>query len=216
MEHELFRSKLKPSVDGALLSNIIRGSSSGGNSHRAAAIELVLERSIQERRQRTSNGGRKGRMPQQRPTPQLEKSDEEPNISIPQVQSASPSPAPQPQSQSSTMATMDPSSVVLSVSGKPEASLGLSTLSESARDVKAAQREEPSVDAKTNPPPPLEDTVQLVCSRCDIEQSRSCLQHGVRCGSCPAFFYTTIKCVGCGVPRAGNLVACTGCHRKFK
>lgn len=53
MEHELFQSELKPSVDGALISSMIRGSSLGLNSHRAAAMELIIERSIQERRERT-------------------------------------------------------------------------------------------------------------------------------------------------------------------
>jgi len=52
MEHELFQSELKPSVDGALISGMIRSSSSGLHSHRAAAMELILERSIQERRER--------------------------------------------------------------------------------------------------------------------------------------------------------------------
>jgi len=52
MEHELFQSELKPSVDGALVSGMIRSSSSGLHSHRAAATELILERSIQDRRER--------------------------------------------------------------------------------------------------------------------------------------------------------------------
>jgi len=52
MEHELFQSELKPSVDGALISGMIRSSSSGLHSHRTAAMGLILERSIQERRER--------------------------------------------------------------------------------------------------------------------------------------------------------------------
>ena len=52
MEYELFRSKLKPSVDGALISGIIRSSSSGLNSHRTAVMELMIEGSIHERRER--------------------------------------------------------------------------------------------------------------------------------------------------------------------
>jgi len=53
MEHELFQSELKPSVDGALISSMIRSSSSGLHSHRAVAMASILERSIQERRERT-------------------------------------------------------------------------------------------------------------------------------------------------------------------
>jgi len=52
MEHELFQSKLKPLVDEASVLKMIRSISSGENSHRAAAVELVLERSVQERRKR--------------------------------------------------------------------------------------------------------------------------------------------------------------------
>ena len=52
MEHELFQSELKPSVDGALVSDIIRSSSSGQNSYRTAAMELLFEKSIQARRKR--------------------------------------------------------------------------------------------------------------------------------------------------------------------
>ena len=52
MEHELFQSELKPSVDGTLISSMIRSSSSGLNSHRAAAMVLILEGSIQDCRER--------------------------------------------------------------------------------------------------------------------------------------------------------------------
>jgi len=214
MEHELFQSKLKPSVDDALISDIIRGSSSGGNSHRAAAIGLILARSIQERRKRMSARVESTLRP--RPAPQLERSGEEPNISIPQVQSASPSPAPQSRSQSSTTATIDSSPGVPSVSGKPEASPGSSTLSKSARNVKTAQREESPVDTKTNPPPLSEDTVQLACGKCGANQSRSHLRSRVYCNFCPGSWWSTMKCVGCGAYRGSDLVACTGCHRKFK
>jgi len=53
MEHELFQSELKPSVDGALISNMIRSTSSGLHSHRAVAMASIFGRSIQERRERT-------------------------------------------------------------------------------------------------------------------------------------------------------------------
>ena len=51
MQHKLFYSKLRPSVKGSSLLEIIRSSSSGENPHRAAAMELIFERSIRERRE---------------------------------------------------------------------------------------------------------------------------------------------------------------------
>jgi len=67
MEYELFRSKLKPSVDGALISGVIRRSSSGLNSHRTAVMELVIEGSIQERRERMFEKAKNNPRPQPLP-----------------------------------------------------------------------------------------------------------------------------------------------------
>ena len=52
MEHEMFRSKLKPLVDDTVFSEIVENSSSGERPYRAEAMELVLEGSIQECRKR--------------------------------------------------------------------------------------------------------------------------------------------------------------------
>ena len=79
MEHGLFQSRLKPSVDGALVSGIIRGSSSGLNSHRAAAIELILEGSIRERRERMFTKGKNSLRSDSTPQPK----GEVPNTSTP-------------------------------------------------------------------------------------------------------------------------------------
>ena len=68
MEHELFQSVLKPLVDGALVSSMIRRSSSGLHSHRVAAMELIIERSIQERRETMLANAKKSLRPD--PTPQ--------------------------------------------------------------------------------------------------------------------------------------------------
>ena len=92
MEHELFQSELKPSVDGALLSNTIRGSSSGENSHRAAVMELIFERSIQERRGRASTEANIPLLP--RPRSQIKKNSEERNASVPPVEPLVPVPDP--------------------------------------------------------------------------------------------------------------------------
>jgi len=58
MEHELFYSKLRPSVESSSLVEVIRGSSSGENSHRAAALELFFERSVQEYREGVAAGAK--------------------------------------------------------------------------------------------------------------------------------------------------------------
>ena len=52
MEHKLFYSKLKPSVEDSTLFEIIGSSSSGEKSHRAASMELIFERSIREHKER--------------------------------------------------------------------------------------------------------------------------------------------------------------------
>ena len=83
MEHELFQSKLKASVDGALVSEMIRSSSSGLNSHRAAALELIIEKSIQEHRERMTRKAKDSLRPD--PTPQPK--SEAPNIPTPQAHS---------------------------------------------------------------------------------------------------------------------------------
>ena len=91
MEHELFQSDLKPSVDGALLSKIIR---TGEKSHRAAVIELIFERSIQECRESVSmeanDSLRSGHLPQ------FERSTGGLNNSIPSAESPIPVTGPQP------------------------------------------------------------------------------------------------------------------------
>lgn len=52
MEHKLFYSKLKPSVEDSALFEIIGSSSSGEKPHRAASMELIFERSIREHKER--------------------------------------------------------------------------------------------------------------------------------------------------------------------
>jgi len=66
MEHELFYSKLRPLVESSSLVEVIRGSSSGENSHRAAALELFFERSVQEYREGVTAGAKK---PKTQPPP---------------------------------------------------------------------------------------------------------------------------------------------------
>jgi len=218
MEHELFQSKLKASVDGALLSDIIRGCSSGENSYRAAAVELILERSIKERRERTI--AKVENTPRLELIPQVERSNEESSTSILEVQSPTPSPVPEPPSQLSPMAALGRFSTDGLVSTKPQASLDSLSLAKRAKKAKMRRREEPPVVVKTNPPPPSEDIVQLVCRTCRVKQSRSELQFDhVYCKTCTCFGWprpSTMECVGCGRARTGDTEACTGCHKEFE
>jgi hypothetical protein len=69
MEHELFQSKLKRHVDDALLSKIIESSSTGEHPHRTAAMELVIERSVRDRRERMAMKAKNTSRPDLTPQP---------------------------------------------------------------------------------------------------------------------------------------------------
>jgi len=58
MEHKLFYSKLKPSVEDSTLFEIIESSSSGEKPYRAASMELIFERSIREHKERIAAGAK--------------------------------------------------------------------------------------------------------------------------------------------------------------
>jgi len=214
MEYELFRSKLKPSVDGALISSIIRSSSSGLSSHRTGVMELIIERSIRERRERTFTKAKNSLQPE--PIPQAKRTSEAPNTSIPEVQLPAPAPAPAPQLPSQSLPN-DTTGIVTSppsASAKCNASLDSPVLSKRAKEIKVARGEEPPADVKTNPSP-SEDSVELACHGCGVRQLRSRLWGGIYCAQCPAGF-DRVKCVGCGTIRVDDFDACTGCHHKFK
>ena len=214
MEYELFRSKLKPSVDGALISGIIRSSSSGLNPHRTAVMELMIEGSIRERRERTFEKGKNSLQPD--PTPQAKRTNEAPNMSISEVRLSAPAPAPQPLLQS---LPNDATGIVTgsaSASAKYSASPGSPTLSKCAKGIKVARGEESRADVKTNSST-SEDSVQLACQNCSIRQLRSRLRDGICCRSCHSHSGgVKMECVGCGAIRVDDIDACTGCHRTFK
>ena len=69
MEHELFQSKLKPLVDGAPLYDIIESSSLGEHPHRAAVMELILERSVRRCRKGTLSEAKDTPRPDSAPQP---------------------------------------------------------------------------------------------------------------------------------------------------
>jgi len=211
MEHELFQS-LRASVDGTLVSDIIRSSSSGENSHRMAAMELILESSIQGRRERMLAKVRDSLQPD--PTPQPKKKSQAPNTSTQEVQP--PTPAPTPQSLGSPPnASTDITTKPGPATAKCESSQGSSTPTQSVtKTKKAARREEPPEDDRKNPPP-SEDLVRLICRGCNVRQSRRHLRSGIYCSECLEPSYIT-RCAGCGTTRVDDVKTCTGCRRKFK
>jgi len=211
MEYELFRSKLKPSVDCALIPGIIRRSSSGLNSHRTAAIELIIEGSIQERRERMFEKAKNSPRPD--PPSQAKGTNITPNISIPEAQPLAPAPAPQPPSQSLPNDTAGIVTSLMSASAEYEASQDSPGLLKPAKKIQGVTRcEEPPADVKTNSSP-SDDSVELECESCHFKRSRSGPWSGAFCTRCLSI---RMKCVGCGTIFVRGVDACTGCHRKFK
>ena len=209
MEHELFQSKLKPSIDGALVSDIIQSSSSGLNSYRAVAMELIIERSIQERRKRMVTKAKN----HLRSDPTSQPKSEVPNTPIPQLRSPTPTTASQPPFRSLPNDTTESIASRASASFNQEAQQEPLPPSETVK--KVALREEPFADVNINSSP-SEDFVELVCLKCSVKQLRSGLQYGIDCGLCPFSWVSTMKCVGCGTIRKRNTEACSSCHKKFK
>ena len=214
MEHELFQSKLKGSVDGALVSDMIRSSSSGLNSHRAAAMELIIERSIQGCRERMIRKAKDSLRPD--PTPQTK--SEVPDTPTPQVQF--PTPATSSRLPSKSL-SIDITAIVRSpesASVSHEASQDSLALSKSTKGVeKMARHEEPSADVKTNPSP-SRDLVELACQTCNVKQLRSSLTNDVHCGLCFSSRQVLdwMKCTGCGAYKFDTADACASCRKKFK
>jgi len=216
MEYELFRSRLKPSVDNDLISGIIRRSSSGLNSYRTAIMELIIEGSIQEHRKRMFEKAKNN--PRSDPTRQAKRTSVGPNISIPEAQPLAPTPAPalQPQSQSLPNDTTGTASRLASASAEREAPRDSSDLLKLAKKIAGVARcEEPPADVKTNPSP-SENSVEPECETCHLKGLQSSLFPGA-CVQCILMRKGgRMKCVGCGTIRTGGVDACTSCHRKFK
>lgn len=162
MEHDLFCSRLKPLVDRTLLFNIIEGSCLGEHPHRAAAMELVLGRSIQQRRERMLV---KVKDPQPDPNMQHQSSED----LTPQLQP--PTPATQPPSQSKSKP------VVASASARTEASRGLSTLPEPGKEIKGFQRSEFVPNSTAS----LFTKKTVKCHRCGHELPPGSWSHALVC-----------------------------------
>ena len=211
MEHELFQSKLKASVDGALITDMIRSSSSGLNSHRAATVELILERSIQERRERMIRKAKSSLRPD--PTPQPK--NEVPKALTSQVQSPTPAAASQPLSRS---LPNDTTGIAGNLGWSPfnyRPFPDLPALSKPIRRVEeVARREEPPADVQMNPSS-SEDFVELACWKCNVKQLRTDDVYGRPCIS-GARSWCRMKCTGCETIRLNTVDVCTTCHKKFK
>ena len=198
MEHELFQSKLKPSVEGTLVPEIVRSSSSGLDSHRTAAVELLFERSIQERRERMFMRMRNSLRPD--PTPPSKEISEESIIPTPEVKPTAPQ---LPQClPSDASVPMRPRSTPIN----HETPRGPS---KPTRKTKTARFEVPPVNARVNSSPP-KDVVQLLCRICGTRQSRNHHPSGAFCGAC----FGNMSCTGCGTFRISDAETCTNCYRE--
>ena len=207
MEHELFQSKLKSLVDVTLVTETIRSSSSGLNSYRTAAMELIIERSIRDRRERIARKAKNSSRPN--PTPQPKRASEAPNISIQEVQA--PAPAPKPPSQSSPSDTTGDTtfnSAPYPTQAKPKTSKDSSALSKPAKKVKKVERDEdPPENVKKNPPP-SEKFVEQPCWECGAKKMRRSTAPCNRCSRQAE----GLKCAGCKT--FWRHETCTNCHRK--
>lgn len=155
MQHELFQSKLKNSIDVALLSEIIRSSSSGQNSHRTATMELIFEGSIRARRERALTNVENSLWLD--PTPRPMRTCEAPSIPIPQVQTPVLVTALEQSLQPPPNADTNIFTSLASISAKYEALQDPPTLSKPKDIKKVTRHKEPPADAKINTPP-SEDT----------------------------------------------------------
>ena len=178
-------------------------------------MELILERSIQERRERMFGKAKTSVRPD--PTRRPKRASEAPSVPTPEVQPTPPAPALQspPQPSPNDRSTGNVTSLA-SASVKYEASPDSSVPSKPAKNIEAVSCEQPLAYFNPNPPP-SEDFLELICPRCDVKQPRRDLWLGTYCSLCPRLKegWTRVRCVGCGT-KADNTDACTGCHGKFK
>ena len=210
MEYELFRSKLKPLTETGLLSKTIRNSSSGADPHRAAAMELIFEKSIQERCERMLTEAKGAQ--QSNHVPQPKKSGDVPDTPAPKARTPAPAPAPAPQPLP-TVGTGLLARLVFAAAGH-DAPPDPPTTSKATKEYKkVVQREGPPPGVKANPPPP-EGNTHAECPRCNTRQLRSQLHFGIYCNIC--FGPIVMRCSGCKTTRAEDTEACNGCQKKFK
>ena len=208
MEYELFRSKLKPLIETGLLSKTIQSSSSGANPHQASVIELIFERSIQERRERMLTEAKS------KPA----KSADVPDVCVakarPPVPAPIPAPQPPPQPLPNDVATGPVSWFVLPAAGHEAPPDPPTTWRSTKQHPPGVSPVGPSSWIKANPTP-LEVDIHAECPRCNTRQLRNQLPFGVYCTTCLGPM-VVMRCSGCKITRARNTEACTSCQKKFK
>ena len=170
---------------------MIESSSSGEHPHRMVAMGLILERSIQERRERISV---KAEVSQTDLAHQPKRCSETTNALIPKV-----TPTLQPLSSSD----LPPSSA------KTEASKDPSTSSGPAKKSQTVLHEKSPTDTKV-------DSLlsELVCQVCRVKHPIKRLSLQVFCPVCPGWAF--VKCDTCGESRVRNVDTCAKCYRRFK
>ena len=219
MEYDLFRSKLKPLVDDALIPHFIESSSSGDHPHRMATVGLIIAGSVQGRRKRMAS---KAKNNTARPDSTSPPRGDNETSRGPIQQVPPPAPEPQPQYQPSGFVarylirgvTKQEAPPCPPAVAEPAKKAVAAQREEPAKKPVAVQREEPPIDGKVNQPP-SEIFVELVCMNCGIKQRRKRLKAGIYCNSCPRSS-SVMRCVGCGTDRAENVKTCTNCHKGFQ
>ena len=198
MEYELFRSELKPLVDCISIINIIENSSSGEHPHRTAAVGLILERSIEERRKRMLEKVQKAS--RQDPTSQPESSTGTPTALISESQVQPLAPVPVPLSLSSSSSTLAPASAQAEAPPEPE---------------KEAMAEcKPSANTETNLS--REHTVKRACYGCgNIAPYTGHQSHNSLC-LLGAYNDPPLMCTGCGTLTVRRANICVKCSGKFE
>ena len=210
-KHELFQSELKSSVDGALLSKTIRGSSSGENLHRAAVMELIFERSIQERRGRASTEVNIPLLA--RPGSQIKKSSEEQNASVPPVEPLVPVPDPLGISRHHPKPQTTPSEAAPNRKPVPKPEFTKKTIPVATQS-DASERQKDTQNVGTGGSKPSED-VYFGClvSSCRVVLRRNQLKDGLYCSVCPG--RTIMVCTNCMHYRDTKVRNCEGCGLTF-
>jgi len=210
MEHQLFQCELKPSVDDDLLSKIIQSSSSGENSHRAAAMELIFERSVRERRERMAVRVRDSLRPG--PAPEPKRSNERMSNPIQPADPISPAPAPQPVSRSPPKPQSTPRETAQRLKPAPEPEPTQKTVPAGIQsDTGTHQKSAP--DTKTSDSEPTITFLRCSAENCSGYGGRDGLKGGLYCGICRD--QTAALCANCGFCRSTKVSNCKGCGLKF-
>lgn len=202
MEYKLYHSKLKPLVNRTLIRNVIESSSTGEYPHHSVAMELIIEKSIQEHRKKILKA-KNGSKPASAPRPKT--STKAPTAPTPQAKPPAPVPAPRSVSQSSS------SSALVSAPAKVQALTDSSTPSEPRKKTKPVYLEEPPTYPR--PDSPCYHVVDLRCSSCKSITSLSGkrLLHRINHPG-----KKSLECGSCGIECVHGTYACVKCRGRLE